>query len=278
MSNWGRLECELIVQDYMSMYELEMRGKKYNKAEHRKELMPKLNKRTKGSIEFKHQNISAVLVDSGYPYIRGYKPASNYQALLKVVVEAYLNLNEKKVVDQAEKLITSDYDIPIISDWGNILTDTPDRQPIDSAMPAREFNPKKYNYAEREANNAKLGKLGEEFVLEYERNRLIHAGREDLATEIEWTSEDKGDGAGYDIKSFNEQRDSELFIEVKTTNSGKYQPFFITDNEVGFSRMYSEKYSLYRVYQFRNSPKLFVLPGSVTENVNLKAKTYRASF
>lgn len=278
MSNWSQLECELIVQDYMSMFELEMRGEKYSKAEHRRNLMFKLDQRSKGSVEFKHQNISAVLVDSGYPYIRGYKPANNYQALLKNVVETYLNLNEKNVIDQAEKFIASDYDVPVISDWVNVLTDAPDRQPIDIAMSVRQFNPKKYNYAEREANNSKLGKSGEEFVLEYEHNRLVHAGRDDLAREIEWTSKEKGDGVGYDIKSFNEKKDRELFIEVKTTNSGKHQPFFITDNEVAFSEMYSEKYSLYRVYQFRDTPKLFLLPGNVAGNVHLKAKTFRASF
>ena len=33
-----------------------------------------LDGRSKGSIEFKHQNVSAVLVDMGLPYIDGYKP------------------------------------------------------------------------------------------------------------------------------------------------------------------------------------------------------------
>jgi hypothetical protein len=34
------------------------------------------------AIEFKHQNISAAMLDLGLPYIRGYKPRSNYQAAL----------------------------------------------------------------------------------------------------------------------------------------------------------------------------------------------------
>ena len=80
MSGWRRIECELIVQDYMSMYGKEMRGEKYSKAEHRRGLQPKLNQRSEGSIEFKHQNISAALIDSGYPYIRGYKPAKNFHS------------------------------------------------------------------------------------------------------------------------------------------------------------------------------------------------------
>ena len=48
--------------------------------------------RSKGSVEFKHQNISAVLVDLELPYLDGYKPARNYQKrLLPGVVEAYLD-------------------------------------------------------------------------------------------------------------------------------------------------------------------------------------------
>ncbi|MBB6262391.1 hypothetical protein FHS77_002965 [Paenochrobactrum gallinarii] len=36
-------------------------GRRYSKAEHRRALLPLLNERSEGSVEFKHQNISAVL-------------------------------------------------------------------------------------------------------------------------------------------------------------------------------------------------------------------------
>jgi len=58
-----------------------------------------------------------------------------------------------------------------------------------------------------------------------ERERLLELGRKDLVGDIQWTSKEMGDGAGYDIRSFQGQTDEELFIEVKTTNSGKYQQF-----------------------------------------------------
>ena len=96
--------------------------------------------------------------------------------------------------------------------------------------------------------------------------------------EIEWTSRLVGDGAGYDIRSFDGRTEDELFIEVKTTNSGMYQPFFVSDNEVSFSEIYAKQYSLYRVFQFRDDPKLFSLSGDLRHNVNLQPKTYRASF
>ena len=46
----------------------------YNKADHNRRLGHLLNNRSRGSIEFKHQNISAILIELGYPYIEGYKP------------------------------------------------------------------------------------------------------------------------------------------------------------------------------------------------------------
>lgn len=262
----------------MTMYEKELRGEKYSKAEHRRNLLPKLNARSDGSVEFKHQNISAVLIDSGYPYIRGYKPAINYQSLLKDVVGSYLNVHEKQVIAQAERFIESDGERSEAINWHKVVTDAPDRLPKSGEYHTREFTPKKFNYSEREAQNKRLGISGEEFVLNYERYRLIQQGREDLAKEIEWTSQAQGDGAGYDIRSFNEKKDEELFIEVKTTNSGKFQPFFISDNEVAFSEINAQRYALYRVFEFRSLPKLFMLPGDVAENVHLQAKAYRASF
>ena len=41
-----------------------------------------LDGRSDGAIEYKHENISAVLIELGYPYIEGYKPRCNYQQLL----------------------------------------------------------------------------------------------------------------------------------------------------------------------------------------------------
>jgi hypothetical protein len=78
---WSRDEVDLIVADYFLMLRAELAGKPYSKAEHNRTLRPLLDNRSKSSIEFKHQNISAVLVGMGLPYIDGYKPAKNYQKL-----------------------------------------------------------------------------------------------------------------------------------------------------------------------------------------------------
>jgi hypothetical protein len=76
--DWSRLEVEAVVDDYLSMLASELAGTPYNKTAHRRALMPLLNARTEQSIEFKRANISAALLDAGFPYINGYKPRSNY--------------------------------------------------------------------------------------------------------------------------------------------------------------------------------------------------------
>ena len=48
-----------------------------------------------------------------------------------------------------------------------------------------------------------LGKAGEEFVFELERQRLSMLGRKDLADNVRWVAGDDGDGYGFDILSFH---------------------------------------------------------------------------
>lgn len=69
--DWTRDEVEAIVADYFAMLEAELEGESYSKVEHNRRLQG-VTGRTKGSIEFKHQNISAVLVSFRQPFIAGY--------------------------------------------------------------------------------------------------------------------------------------------------------------------------------------------------------------
>lgn len=278
-NGWDWLECEASVQDYFLMLFKQLKGEKYNKSQHRKSLMAKLNGRSEGAIEFKHQNISAILIELGQPYIPGYKPAANYQTQLKEAVFAHLAAREHDIKKLAEQ---GQLTTPKNVDWDSIIdTDIPDKLPV-VAEPQRKYLARKLNFLQQESRNRKLGQRGEQFVVDFEKYRLCQAGREDLAKEVEWTSKTKGDGAGFDIQSFawmNHQPIEKVhYIEVKTTNSGKYQPFLISENEVAFSKDFSDQYSLYRVFEFKQQPKLFQLPGSVEDHVHLLARSYRASF
>lgn len=275
---WDWLQCEVTVQDYFLMLNKELVGQKYSKAEHRRALLSKLKNRSEGSIEFKHQNISAVLVEMGQPYIQGYKPAFNYQQQLKQVVLAHLAAHPSVIDSIAQAADSLGPELPTQIDWASVFdSEIPER--ISSIQePARQYLARKTNFCERERNNRQLGERGEAFVIEFERYRLNQAGRADLAKEVEWSSSSRGDGLGYDVRSFNTDRDGELFIEVKTTSSGKYQPFFISDNEVAFSNACAQHYSLYRVYDFKQQARIYQLPGAVDQYVHLQPQSYKASF
>ncbi len=278
MKAWDKLECEAIVADYFAMLHQELCSEPYNKAQHRRLLKQKLQNRSEGSIEYKHQNISAVLVNEGRFYIPGYKPAWNYQGLLEQVVLEWLE-REATVLNGLEQALVSEApDIPEVLDWQQRFVDPPELRQVSVAHDRSNRCPRFVNFTELENRNRALGERGEAFVLDLERIRLTALGRQDLVADVEWTSRDRGDGAGYDIRSFDGATDAELFIEVKTTNAGKYQPFMISANEVEFSHERSAAYSLYRVFEFKRSPAVFRLDGAVDQHVNLRPRAYSAVF
>ena len=100
------------------------------------------------------------------------------------------------------------------------------------------------DYLLKSKKDKKLGELGEELVLDYEKKRLIDAGNKNFADAIEHVSKTQGDGTGYDIKSFNLDG-TERYIEVKTTKQGIDTEFFMTPNEIAFSELKYQSYFLY---------------------------------
>ncbi len=145
----------------------------------------------------------------------------------------------------------------------------------EAREPSKTYSTKT-NYLELEAANKSLGDAGEQFAINFECARLISLGKDSLADKIEHVAETQGDGAGFDIRSYD-ANGSDRFIEVKTTKYGKHSPFFVSANELRFSEKHCSDYHLYRVFQFRNDPHLFSLPGSVKENFILSPTEYRAS-
>ena len=87
---WTDAENDLIVADYFAMLSEELAGRRPNKAAHNRALQNQIG-RGPGSIEYKHQNISAVLQWLGQPWIDGYKPALNFQGSLVEAVARWLD-------------------------------------------------------------------------------------------------------------------------------------------------------------------------------------------
>lgn len=274
---WSRFEVEAIVADYLKMLALELSGQTFNKSAHRKALNQKLNQRSDGSIEFKHGNISAVMIELGFPYIRGYQPRSNYQTLLFEVASEQIK-HQIPLDAVAQAAVLQPALVPDLLDFRCVSVDPPAKNHKAAESAAfQELIPVKRDYLVQEARNQSLGLAGEEFVLQYEHWRLISLDRKYLADKVEHVSKTKGDGLGYDILSFDVSG-KEKFIEVKTTSFGKETPFFVTNRELRFSEFAADQFHLARVFQFRKSPKIFSLPGSIDLHCNLDPVTYRASF
>ncbi len=276
-SDWSREEVEATVADYFALLGAELEGVPYNKAAHRRELVKLLNNRSEQAIEFKHANVSAVLIDLNFPYIPGYKPRSNYQQLLYDVVSDRLAENPRLLT-----LAAADADLPIvvpeIDDILAVLTSPPTISERNRAINQPQVRRRSFstNYLEREAHNRSLGTAGEEFVLKFERARLLSLGMDVLAGKIEHTSRVRGDGDGFDIRSFEESGEERL-IEVKTTKYGRETPFFVSSNELAVSDSRADEYYLYRLFRFRLAPQLFTLSGALDHTCRLSASSYLAT-
>ena len=87
---WRDDELDAIIADYFSMLDAELNSRPFVKSHHSAALMKRIG-RTHRSVEFKHQNISAVLEELGLPWIAGYKPKRNYQGAIFDAIDRYLS-------------------------------------------------------------------------------------------------------------------------------------------------------------------------------------------
>lgn len=282
-SDWSEREVGLVVADYFAMLEEELLGGALNKTEHRRTLAAKLGARSEGSIEFKHANISAVLTGLGLPYVGGYKPRGNYQGLLAQEIEAFLDANPTLLDRLAGASAVNPASTPVAGelDLSRIVEDPPPAvatpMPSEPDRPWRSRKGRRIDFAERDARNRELGLLGEEFVVRLERHRLEVAGRDDLASRVQWSAVELGDGLGFDVRSFDDGDGSERLIEVKTTGLGKFFPFYVTANEVRCSEDMAEQFQLFRVFDFGKGPRVYILTGALTATCRLEPTVYRAA-
>src|SRR3984957_13204263 len=87
---WNDDELDAIIDDYFLMLDSDLAGRPYVKSRHSAALMTRIG-RSHRSVEFKHQNISAVLEELGLPWIPGYKPKRNYQNAIFDAIDRYLS-------------------------------------------------------------------------------------------------------------------------------------------------------------------------------------------
>lgn len=116
----------------------------------------------------------------------------------------------------------------------------------------KRFTARKVDWEKVRDRNNEIGDQGEEFVLEFEIDRLVETlslERTKAIQNVQHLSRLQGDGLGYDISSINDDG-SPRYIEVKTTSGDFKQPFFMSENERRFFEEYGDSAFIYRVYNF----------------------------
>lgn len=267
---WRDEELDAIVADYFSMLNAELSRRPYVKAKHSAALMERIG-RTHRSVEFKHQNISAVLEELGLPWIPGYKPKRNYQGAIIDAVDRYLSAHGDIGYQQGGPSILD------VEEQPSVFTEPPALSSEKERPWQLERLVKKFDPVERDFRNRVLGRAGEEFVIDIERKKLAKSERPDLAKKVRWVSAEDGDGAGYDIASFD-RAGNELLIEVKTTNGAAKTPFFLTRNEYETAKARAQSWRLYRVHLFSQTPRIFTLAPPLEAVLHLRTEAWRASF
>lgn len=274
---WTETEIDAILRDYFEMLRLEQRGEKYNKAQYGTRLRARID-RTHKATEFKHCNISAVLVELGMPYIRGYPPLHNYQAALAVAVDTHLqkagHLHGFLVGEDQPGPSSSESDeFPLTAE--QIRIENPPGPAEVSTDDRIRRVVRRHDPAMRDARNRRLGTAGERLILRHERHRLRAASLDDLAKRVRWIAREEGDGAGFDILSFD-CRGQERWLEVKTTTGPNTTPFYLTENEHRVSEENPERYRLVRLYDFRTAPSAYCLQPPLRDHLRLDPTSYRA--
>ena len=128
------------------------------------------------------------------------------------------------------------------------------------------FNGSQINFIQNDIENKRTGDAGELWVMQYEREFLRKNAKPNLAKKVRHVAKDEGDGLGYDILSYALDG-KEKYIEVKTTKGDFLKTFYISNNELQWSKQNPDNYYLYRLYRFKDSissAELTVIKGDLS--------------
>jgi hypothetical protein len=271
--DWSDTENDAVVASYFAMLSDELAGRSYVKANHNRLLQEQIG-RTRGSIEFKYCNVSAAAKGFGLPIIKGYQPRFNFQMALAEAISRWLARQPEWETGLHNPLSSEMAEPPtLFVGVAPTLRNTPPPEETEKLQAVA----RRFDIAGRDERNRKLGRAGEEVVFHRERAQLKELGLNDLARRVRWTSQEDGDGAGYDILSFTPDG-RERLIEVKTTNGWERTPFHISRNELEVANARRNDWYLFRLYEFARSPKAFEIRPPLEAHVALTATSFQASF
>ena len=166
VADWSVEEVRAVVSAYMEMLTEEIAGRPYVKARYNVQVQNETG-RSKGSVEYKLQNVSAMLDVRGLRWIEGYKPARNAQATIGQILDELLATNEGLAAKLELPVPTVTPALP--SSLDEVFVSPPPRGAAKtSEQSGTGQKNRKWDRADADARNHELGEKGEEFVVSFE--------------------------------------------------------------------------------------------------------------
>ena len=162
----------------------------------------------------------------------------------------------------------------LLADVDSYVYESIDEQEIKSEVQLAVFEPRVFKKRKSDSSgnsnsgsrryskkSDKVGKLGEEIVVEFEKKKLVKENRPDLADKVNWHREDAGNRTpGWDITSFDKDG-QELYIEVKASEGQKISDVELTINEwiQAEINIDNNKYKVYLVSDVFSNPVIEII-------------------
>ncbi len=204
----------------------------------------------------------------------------NYNNAINKIVFDYNDSFEDAVsgIDNIKKVVTNPTDINIVRTLRNVVPK--EKRTKKYSRIRSRVSTRKTDYIQQAKTDAEIGLLGEMLALQYEREKLINNGFNDLADKVKHVASNS-DSFGYDIISFKMigTKMEEIYIEVKTTTNKLDVEFPVSKNEVLTSNEKKDHYCVFRIYDAKSvTPSFYKVFGKIEDNFELDPISYLARY
>ena len=188
---------------------------------------------------------------------------SDYNKMLNF----YIRIHENPLTPTTEDLVSSVVDPIKVEDQKPIAKLFAPREPKKKRGKKTNLTPS--NKKRRSDKSVYIGTKGEQVVFNYEKDRLITAGKHNLAKKVRWHAS-LNEKPGYDITSYDDNEDP-IYIEVKSTSGKTINDVDITKRELlaMLDKKIRSNYCLYLVTNALTKPNIEIIknPSEQLSNV-----------
>ena len=191
-------------------------------------------------------------------------------------VQLYDAMVDSLLLAEVEDYVLENIEVPEISLNTEIKDFEPRIRKAKNTTGGKNSNSKNYR---RSKKSDKIGKLGEEWVFNYEQKKLKECGKKDLSDSIIWHREfAENRTPGWDITSYD-IFGNKILIEVKSSEGTTINEFELTAQELEKAKSeIADSYYIYLVTNILTNPKLEIIKNPykyISEGtISIKASSY----